>query len=117
MESQLIGVTRGLSYLHGNGVIHGHLKSVIELSPGFSSDSWQLTYHLPQSDILIGSDGLPRLSNYGLDLREDCALRYCAPELFDSRGRRIDRLREPSGKSDVYSLSMVIVEVCALCGR
>ena len=36
MESQLIGVTRGLSYLHGNGVIHGDLKSVIVLSPGLS---------------------------------------------------------------------------------
>ena len=35
MESQLIGVTRGLSYLHGNGVIHGNLKSVIEIFPCF----------------------------------------------------------------------------------
>ena len=29
MKSQLVGVTRGLSYLHENEVIHGDLKSVI----------------------------------------------------------------------------------------
>ena len=32
-KKQLIGVTRGLGYLHGNEVIHGNLKSVRDEGP------------------------------------------------------------------------------------
>ena len=41
----------------------------------------------------------------------DCTVRYCAPELLDAGGVvKIDERRKPTNKSDVYSLSMVIVE-------
>ena len=43
-------------------------------------------------------------------------LRYRAPELLDLGKRAKEFERKPSSKSDVYSLSMVIVEVCTLCG-
>ena len=46
-----------------------------------------------------------------------CTLRYCAPELLDLGKRVKDLKRKPTGKSDIYSLSMVIVEVYTLCGN
>ena len=38
-------------------------------------------------------------------------MRYCAPELLDVRGIMRPEKKKPTYKSDVYSLSMVIVEV------
>ena len=40
-----------------------------------------------------------------------CTVRYCAPELLDIDGVIRLEKRKPTYKSDVYSLSMVIVEV------
>ena len=39
-----------------------------------------------------------------------CTVRYCAPELLDTGGVARLEKRKPTNKSDVYSLSMVIVE-------
>ena len=83
----------------------------------------RLTYHLSQPNILIDSKGSPRLSDFGLcsitknidsvnasTPNHGCTVRYCAPELLDVGGVvRIEK-RKPTNKSDVYSLSMVIVE-------
>jgi len=38
-----------------------------------------------------------------------CTVRYCAPELLDVEGARAKK--KLTAKSDVYSLSMVVVEV------
>ena len=121
---QLIGITRGLGYLHGNEVIHGDLKSVRG-----ESLCWPplLTPRLPQPNILIDSKGSPRLSDFGLcsitrnidsvnasTPNHGCTVRYCAPELLDTDSRVVKTKKEkkPTYKSDVYSLAMVIVEVC-----
>ncbi|KAF9646883.1 kinase-like protein [Thelephora ganbajun] len=98
----LIGVTRGLNYLHINEVIHGDLKG---------------------QNILIDASGSPRLSDFGLcsitknidsvnasTPNRGCTIRYCAPELLEING--VPPLeKKPTNKSDVYSLSMVMVEL------
>jgi len=99
----LVGVTRGLSYLHENEVVHGDLKS---------------------PNILMDAKGIPRLSDFGLcsvtrniesvnasTPHQGCTIRYCAPELLDVGNAVKDVKRKPTNKSDVYSLSMVIVEL------
>ncbi|KAF9644871.1 kinase-like protein [Thelephora ganbajun] len=75
--SLLIGVTRGLEYLHGNEVVHGDLKSA----------------------------GIPRLRDFGKS--SWFTLRYCAPERPELGLKKQNATYE----SDVYSLSMVIVEL------
>ena len=122
----MVGVVRGLSYLHENEVVHGDLKGVIGVSFSFI-ESFQLTY-LSQSNILIDAKGSPHISDFGLcsitgDVEsvnastphQGCTLRYRAPELFDVGNTAKDAKRKPTNKSDVYSLSMVIVEVCIFC--
>ena len=116
----MVGVTRGLDYLHNNGVVHGELKNVC----GAYYRSPKLTYHhLPQSNILIDANGSPRLCDFGLwpitriinsgkssTSNQPHAVRYCAPELLDAKGVARVHERKPTKKSDMYSLSMVIVE-------
>ena len=41
--------------------------------------------------------------------KNGCAIRYCAPELLNIDG---SIQAYPSKKSDIFSLSMVIAEVC-----
>ncbi|KAF9646789.1 kinase-like protein [Thelephora ganbajun] len=94
MKEYLIGVTRGLNYLHNNEIVHGDLRS---------------------SNILIDAKSNPRLHNFGnCWFTEDTdpenvsipnyggKARYRAPELH-SKGGIITK------RSDVFSLSMVIV--------
>jgi len=99
---KLIGVTRGLEYLHGNGIVHGSLKDVVG-AVLFLNPSSQLTRPTPQRNILIDETGTPRIHGFG----GTCyTVRYCAPERLGS-----DLWNNATYKSDVYSLSMVIVEV------
>lgn len=69
-------------------------------------------------------NGSPRLSDFGLcsitknidsvnasTPNHGCTVRYCAPELLDTDGIVRTEKKKPTNKSDVYSLSMVIVEV------
>ncbi|KAF9642298.1 kinase-like protein [Thelephora ganbajun] len=92
----LIGVTRGLDYLHNNEIVHGDLTS---------------------SNILIDAKGNPRLHNFGScwftkdtnpknvsTPNYGSEARYRAPELHNMDGIMTKR-------SDVFSLSMVIVEL------
>jgi hypothetical protein len=77
-----------------------------------------------QPNILIDAKGSPRLSDFGLcsitknidsvnasTPNHGCTIRYCAPELLDTGGVVRTEKRKPTNKCDVYSLSMVIVEV------
>jgi len=94
----LIGVTRGLDYLHNNEVVLGDLKG---------------------PNVLIDAKGNPRLYNFthcsftkitdpANVLAPVCGLtiRYSAPERLS-----MDGPDEPTTMSDVYALSMVIVEL------
>jgi len=98
----LIGITRGLQHLHSNKFIHGDLKG---------------------PNILIDSKGNPLLADFGLSsvmnsvTSADATLphtgstvRWAAPELLDVfPGKR--RKRTPTIQSDMYALSMVIIEL------
>lgn len=117
-------------------VARGHPRS--ELSTPQRSRPWRsqgcawkscsfllrLTHYRSQSNILIDADGSPRISDYGLSSitkndnsfnastpDRDGTIRYRAPELFATDGVTNVEKKRPTTKSDVYSLSMVIVEV------
>ena len=83
-----------------------------------------------QPNILIDGGGSPRLSDFGLcsitrnidsvnasTPNNGCTIRYCAPELLDTVTVVTTEKKKPTNKSDVYSLSMVIVEVHLPSGR
>ncbi|GMF48518.1 unnamed protein product [Phytophthora fragariaefolia] len=80
----------GLEYLHERGVVHGDLRC---------------------RNILVGSDGLAKLSNFGLAGFTSKSssfsnvvwpMRWQAPEVLEGNA--------PSRESDVYSLGMCILE-------
>lgn len=97
----LIGVVRGLTHMHHHGVVHGDLTT---------------------RSVLIDAKGSPRISGFDFcslagDLHsvnasapnDQRTIRYCAPELLHTAWMtETDAI--PTNKSDVYSLSMVVVE-------
>jgi len=91
---------------------------------GPSCYSSRLTYR-SQPNILIDTNGKPRLSDFSncsftkntdpastSTARYHCTIRWSAPERLDVSTQE----GEPTTMSDVYSLSMVIVEVCLFDG-
>ena len=112
---QLLEVAHGLTYLHRCNLVHGNLTGV---RPNLSAPRLgRLT--TPQHNILIGSDGVACISEYGLEviLRDGAPsksiaanVRWMAPEVLGAIGRRI-----PSGDmgkaTDAYSFAMVMFEV------
>ncbi|KAG8772630.1 hypothetical protein FRC12_002960 [Ceratobasidium sp. 428] len=86
-----IQVANGLAYLHEQGVIHGDLKA---------------------HNVLIGSDGIAKLTDFGLSVLAQSnicfsstenpgrgTIRWMAPEVFEE-------LSKPSREADVYALAM-----------
>ncbi|KAF9642617.1 kinase-like protein [Thelephora ganbajun] len=101
-RSLLLGITRGLHHLHSHEVIHGDLK-------GFN--------------ILIDDRGNPLLADFGLSSITKNAgsvnastphgggtIRWSAPELLGVSPDE-SKKRTPTVKSDIYALSMVIIEL------
>ncbi|GMF57656.1 unnamed protein product [Phytophthora fragariaefolia] len=90
MWKYLYEAALGLEYLHERGIVHGDLRC---------------------RNILVGSDGLAKLSNFGLAgfTRKSSSvsnvvwsMRWQAPEVLEGNA--------PSRESDVYSLGMCILE-------
>lgn len=92
---KFLGVCRGLEYLHSSGIIHRDLKP---------------------SNILIGADGNPKLSDFGISVRrkdnmltmatdamEGSTCIYASPEHHD-----VCRL---TSFVDIYSLGVIMVQV------
>ncbi|KAG9125689.1 hypothetical protein FRC07_006610 [Ceratobasidium sp. 392] len=90
-----IQLADGLSYLHETGIIHGDLKA---------------------SNVLISSEGVPLLSDFGNSTLQEYTLmftttstknglsyRWASPELLEGLGRH-------SAAADVYALGMTILE-------
>ena len=91
---------------------------------GFVLPLFSTNVLLSQPNILIDKEGSPRLSDFGLcsitkninsvnasTPNHGCTVRYRAPELLDIGGVVKVGKKKSTNESDVYSLSMVIVEV------
>ena len=122
MIPQLIGVTRGLIYIHSEGMIHGDLKGVCfrkKLEPCF----WLTDFNARQANILIDQAGNPRLADFGLltiisdptnllsssSYTQGGTARWMSPELIDPQQFGFKNSR-PTEFSDCYALGMVIYE-------
>jgi len=93
----VVGVARGLEYLHSEGVIHGDIKG---------------------RNVLVGDDGSPQLCDFGQSKLVDIggftatklagSARYQAPELLPSDGSFTPKL---TLKTDIYGFSMTSLEI------
>ena len=117
---QLRDVTRGLTYIHGQGVIHGDLKGVgVQPPPPLTSYADVRGF---KANILINQDGHACLADLSLvtiisDQKtflsshvEGGAARWMSPELLDPDMFGLERSR-PTKEADCYALGMVIYEV------
>ncbi|KZT59424.1 kinase-like protein, partial [Calocera cornea HHB12733] len=99
------GVTSGVAYLHRNKIAHGDLKA---------------------SNILVDSDGQPRLTDFGLALVLDDVLpeqtsstmfagsvRWMAPERIQPFRFGLTPTTSRTLAGDVYSLAMTLYEIFA----
>ena len=117
----MIGVARGLIYIHSEGMIHGDLKGVCFQK--FES-RFQLTdFNARQANILIDQAGNPRLADFGLltiisdptnllsssSCTQGGTARWMSPELIDPQRFGFKNSR-PTEFSDCYALGMVIYE-------
>ena len=125
-RSQLIDIVRGLTYLHSQNVVHGDLKGVSKIH--------KLCFNLSlmkyaQPNILISNEKTAVLCDFGLTSlttdvdsahassvnNADGSIRWMAPErlsIFD--GNKMVSQTRVTKESDMYSLAMVVIEVCSL---
>lgn len=119
--TQLLGITRGLNYLHSNEVVHGDLKGV---SGAFNRSivAADILGFL-QPNVLIDVQGNPLLADFGLSSitknvtsvnastpHGGATIRWAAPELLDAISHT-GRKQRHTAESDIYALSMVVIEV------
>lgn len=116
---QLGGVTRGLSYIHSRGMIHGDLKGV---RLRWSDYTAVLLTHI-KANILIDKTGQARLADFGLltivsdptnlfsssSYTQGGTARWMSPELIDPQRFGFEDNR-PTKNSDCYALGMVVYE-------
>ncbi|KZO98410.1 kinase-like protein [Calocera viscosa TUFC12733] len=98
----LMGVGRGLAYVHSKNIVHGDLKA---------------------NNVLVDDNGEPQLMDFGLsfDLEEPTLqttsamflgnVRWLAPERLDPDRFGLKPSQSSSPASDVYALGMLIYEV------
>lgn len=119
-------IVRGLHYLHSQGVVHGDLKGVCELHAYHTPFITSLTEHA-QPNILIDDNNNAVLCDFGLaSITADAesahastvnsagSIRWMAPErlsIFDGSSEPSPNAFRVTKESDMYSLSMVVIEV------
>ncbi|KAF9646106.1 kinase-like protein [Thelephora ganbajun] len=101
-RSLLLGITRGLHHLHLHEVIHGDLKG-----PNILIDDW--------GNPLLADFGLSSITKNVGSVNASTphgggTIRWSAPELLDAFSNE-SKKRTPTVKSDIYALSMVIIEL------
>ncbi|KZT50977.1 kinase-like protein, partial [Calocera cornea HHB12733] len=100
------GVTSGVAYLHQNNIAHGDLKA---------------------NNILVDSEGQPRLADFGLSLVLDDVLpeqttstmfagsvRWMAPERIQPKRFGLEPSNSRTLPGDVFSLAMTLYEIFTL---
>ena len=117
---QLLDVAHGVTYLHYRNLVHGNLTGVSLGFPSFRDEGELKTL---QHNILVGTDGVARISDYGLELvlRGDASsksiptnVRWMAPEVLGAKSGHVPSVN--SGKAaDLYSFAVVMFEVCLPC--
>ncbi|KAG9093265.1 hypothetical protein FRC07_011498, partial [Ceratobasidium sp. 392] len=103
-----IQMARGVSYLHDIGMVHGDLKA---------------------RNVLVGQDGIPRLSDFDHSILSNCTLaftettntgggtlRWMAPELMHLSSDEDENSTTSSAvtrttQTDVYALGMLMLEI------
>ena len=116
---QLRDVTKGLIYMHDQGIIHGNLNGVrfrtSSRCPGCGLPS-------PKANILIDNNGSACLAGFGQvtmvsdqsiitsSTTQGGTIRWMSPERFDPDRFGLEG-NHPTKESDCYALGMVIYEV------
>ncbi|KAK7017756.1 TKL/TKL-ccin protein kinase, partial [Favolaschia claudopus] len=89
----VLGVARGLDFLHGKGVIHGDLKLANVLVD-------------KRGEAVICDFGISRIvGQQGFTTRSQGTIPYKAPELL------ADPMRPTTFQSDIYSFALVVLEI------
>ena len=114
---QLRGISKGLVYMHDQGIIHGNLRGVRIRTHHHSCTPTQL----PKTNVLIDNNGHACLADFGLiritsdeptitsSIRATTA-QWMSPELLDPDSFGLKDSR-PTEASDCYALGVVIYEV------
>ena len=121
---QLLGIVRGLDYLHRQRVVHGDLKGVRTVPAPHKAQRGTDRFSSSQYNILIDGLGIPCLADFGLssiagdiysvsgsNAASGGSVRWSAPELLGSVTAAQQEWVNPTTQSDIYSLAMVIIEV------
>lgn len=118
---QLLGIAKGLAYLHQQSIIHGDLKGVSALF--YAADNNHLENEHFKANIVVDKAGNPLLVDFGLSsitigptsivstssAKGGGTVRWMAPELCDPD--RTDHAASSTTQSDIFSFAMVVVEI------
>lgn len=113
----MIGITKGVHYLHSKEVIHGDLKSVgFNVNPTFCR-SFLIDILIKKANVLLSPNHTPLLTDFGIsqlliaNATQDNptnmpgTVRWMAPELIDAS--QIYESQESKKKVDIWALGMV----------
>ncbi|CAE6345870.1 unnamed protein product [Rhizoctonia solani] len=91
-----VQVAEGLAYLHGNNVVHGDLKAC---------------------NVLVNEEGEVKLTDFGLSVLEESALRFTASQNHcegTARWMAPELIKQTSPRcmeTDVYAFGMTVIEI------
>ncbi|KAG8741453.1 hypothetical protein FRC10_002857 [Ceratobasidium sp. 414] len=104
-------VANGLAYLHEKGVVRNDHDHSTATTSNFSNLSEQVYGDLKAQNVLIGSDAVVKLTDFGLSILEHSKIAFSATETGGGTSRWMapELIKESAGRSveaDVYALGM-----------
>jgi serine/threonine protein kinase len=118
--AQLEGLANGLSYLHEIPVVHGDIRGVSTLP--LTAPYINLTLFDLQTNVLVSSDGEPRISDFGLSYHignlmpsttPHGSLRWKAPERHMPAMFGLSSEEAQGIAGDVWSFGMTVLVNCS----